>query len=82
MDRYCEHVDFLIVYRRASGELVSVNPYADGFAAVAALNALDTVLNDTHVETVLSGAESFQALKVTHGRDFVSAPADLQPVMR
>ena len=82
MDRYCEHVDFLIVYRRASGELVSVDAYADGSAAVAALNALDAGLNDTDVETVLLGAESFEALKVTHGRYFVSAPADLQPVMR
>lgn len=82
MDRYRDHVDFLIVYRRARGELVSVDAFADGSKAVAALNALDTGLNDTDVETVLLGAESFEALKITHGRYFVSAPADLQPVLR
>lgn len=82
MDRNCKHMDFLIVYRRASGELVSVDAYADRSVAVAALNALDVGLNDNDVETVLLGAESFEALKITHGRYFLSAPADLQPTIR
>ena len=82
MDRYCDRVDFLIVYRRSSGELVTLDAFTDGSAAVAALNALDIGTNDPDIETVLFGAESFESLKVTHGRYFVSAPADLQPVMR
>ncbi|MFM9132901.1 MAG: hypothetical protein ACKORY_09370 [Actinomycetota bacterium] len=73
-------MDFLVVYRRSSRELVSVDVFTDGNAAVQALNAADAGLNDIDIETVLLGAESFEALKVTHGRYFVSAPADLQPV--
>lgn len=80
MVKYCEGVDFLVVYRRSSRELVSVDVFTDGDAAIRALNAADTGLNDTDIETVLLGAETFEALKVTHGRYFVSAPADLQPV--
>ena len=80
MDRYCDHVDFLIVYRRSSGDLVSIDAYTDGSAAVAALNSLDAGTNDADVETVLLGSESLEALKITHARYFVSAPADLQSV--
>lgn len=82
MDGYCECVDFLIVYRRSSGELVSIDAYVDGSAAVAALNSLDSGTNDADVETVLLGSDSFDSLKATHGRYFVSAPTDLQPVLR
>jgi hypothetical protein len=69
-----------VVYRRSSRELVSVDVFTDGNAAVQALNAADAGSNDIDIETVLLGAESFEALKVTHGRYFVSAPADLRPV--
>ena len=82
MDEYTERVDFLVVYRRSSGELVTVESFADGDVAVAALNAVDTGLTDNDLEAVLLGAQSFEALKFTHGRYFVSAPADLQPVLR
>jgi hypothetical protein len=75
-------MEFLVVYRRSSGELVSVDAYADGSAAIDALNALDSGSNDGDLETVLLGSDSFESLKVTHGRYFVGAPEGLRPVVR
>ena len=54
--------------------------FTDGPAAVAALNAADSGMNDDDLETVLLGAETFGDVKITHGRYVVSPPADLQPV--
>ena len=82
MNEYCDRMDFLVVYRRSSRELVSIEAFADGDTALRALNSADLGENDADIETVLLGAESFEALKVTHGRYFVSAPADLDPVGR
>ncbi len=82
MNGYRDRMEFLVVYNRSSGELVSVDAYADGSAAIDALNALDSGSNDGDLETVLLGSDSFESLKVTHGRYFVSAPADLKPATR
>ena len=50
---YTECVDFLVVHRRSSGELAKVEAFVDGDGAVAALNAVDTGLNENNSETVL-----------------------------
>lgn len=82
MHRYDHAVDFLVVYRRSTGELISVESFENADAAVAALNAADRGDNEADVETVLLGSTSFEALKVTHGRFFARAPEGLRPVAR
>lgn len=82
MHRYSPDMDFLIVYSRSRGELQSVEAFENGESAVAALNAADVGSNDPDIETVLLGSDSFETLKVTHGRYFMTAPKDLQPTMR
>ena len=82
MHRYDRSVEFIVVYRRSTGELISVESFENGDAAVAALDIADGGDNDPDVETVLLGSTSFEALKVTHGRYFVRAPENLRPVAR
>lgn len=82
MRRYSPAMDFLVRYRRSQGELLSVEAFVDSKSAVAALNESDAGSNDPDIETVLLGSESFETLKITHGRYFVTAPKDLQPTVR
>ena len=63
---------WLIIYNRPRGELLSCDEYADGQAALAERFRLE---RDAHpdIEIVVLGADSLEALKVTHGRYFYSA---------
>jgi len=62
---------WLIIYHRKRGELLSCDEYADSREALAERFRLE---RDAHpdVEIVVLGAESLEALKVTHGRYFCS----------
>lgn len=82
MRRYSRDMEFLVVYRRSKGELISIETFKTLEESVAALNAADMGDNDPDIETVLLSSKSFETLKKTHGRYFFSAPADLQPTQR
>lgn len=60
---------WLIAYNRKRGELLSCDPFEDSRAALAERFRLE---RDAHpdVEIVVLGADSLEALKVTHGRYF------------
>ena len=82
MHRYSPDMYFLVTYRRSRGELLAFELFTSSADQLAALHAAESVNRDADVEVVALWSTSIDSLKVTHGRYFVSAPADLQPVMR
>jgi hypothetical protein len=75
-------VRFLIVYSRSRGELVSIEQFVSGDDQIAELSRREIENNDPDIEIVAMWSKDLETLKATHGRYFVSAPADLQPVLR
>ena len=68
-------VNWLIVYKRSDGKLLRCDEFADGRAALAErFQAEREHAGDPDLEIVVLGADSLEALKVTHGRYFLSAP--------
>jgi len=82
MNRYSPNVRFLIVYSRSRGELVSIEQFVSGDDQIAELSRREIENNDPDIEIVAMWSKDLETLKATHGRYFVSAPADLQPVLR
>jgi hypothetical protein len=64
---------WLIIYKRSEEKLLACDPFEDPRAALAERFRLE---RDAHpdVEIVVLGAESLEALKVTHGRYFMTVP--------
>ena len=82
MHRYSHRMRFLVVYSRSRRELISVEQFATSQEQIADLSRRESVNDDPDIEVVALQSTSFKALKVTHGRYFVSAPEDLQPTQR
>lgn len=66
-------MNWLIIYHRRRGALLSCDPYEDGQEALAGRFRLE---RDAHpdVEIVVLGADSLEDLKAMHGRYFLSMP--------
>ena len=82
MHRYSQNVNFLVVYSRSRGELISLEQFESGRAQIDELSRRELENSDPDVEIVALVSKSFETLKVTHGRYFVTAPKDLQPTVR
>lgn len=82
MNRYSPDMFFLVTYRRSRGELMGFEIYESSSEQLDALHLAESVNTDPDVEIVAMWSTSIETLKSTHGRYFVSAPADLQPVRR
>lgn len=82
MNRYSPGVRFLIVYSRSRGELISLEVFGSAEEQIAELSRREQENADPDIEVVAMQSRDLATLKSTHGRYFVSAPADLQPVHR
>ena len=75
-------MNFLVVYKRSRGELISIEQFDSGDEQIAELSRRESANTDPDIEIVALLSSSFESLKVTHGRYFMSAPKDLQPTFR
>lgn len=64
-------VHFLLVYDRVEQKLVVQRPYTNSQEAVTAYEAMEAKYRDeTDMEIVLIGADSIEAVMLTHGNYF------------
>jgi len=68
-------VNFLLVYDRNQQKLVFQRPYPDPHEAVKAYETMEQKhREDRHMEIVLVGADSLEAIMLTHGNYFDAVP--------
>ncbi len=66
-----DFIHFLLVFNRASGELVSMDKFVDQEIATSALSLLERSHEDEEqIEVVLISSDSVETLKKTHGHYF------------
>ena len=74
--------DFLLIYDRRAGKIIRHREYDDGHVALAArFEAEQEFRGQPDIEVVVLGADSWDALKVTHGRYFYTV-AELMQIFR
>lgn len=72
-----ELVHYLLVFNRATGELVSIDSFQEQESATAALSVLERRHeSDEQIEVVLISADSIDTLKKTHGHYFSGVETD------
>ena len=65
-------MNFLIVYDRENATQISLQEFDDDLAAIEAYGAAEAEHFDSpHIDTVLLGADSLDAIKLTHASYFV-----------
>jgi hypothetical protein len=68
-------MNWLIIYKRSEGSLLRCDQIADSRAALAERFRLEREhAGDPDLEIVVLGADSLEALKVTHARYFFTLP--------
>ncbi len=66
-----ELIHFLLVFNRATGELVSIDQFKEQDQATSALSSVERSHEDEdQIEVVLISADSVDTLKKTHGHYF------------
>ena len=66
-----DFIHFLLVFNRASGELVSIDRFEEQDLAISALSLLErSHEDDDQIEVVQISADSIDTLKKTHGHYF------------
>lgn len=64
-------IHFLLVFNRATGELVSIDQFEEQDQATSALSLIErSHEDDDQIEVVLISADSVDTLKKTHGHYF------------
>jgi len=76
--------NFLLVYDRHCGRLVSQQDFGnDATAAVAEYQRLERLhRNEAEIDIVLVGSDSIESVMVTHANYFRSGTADLEEYLR
>lgn len=70
MPPYSDVVEFVVIYRRSTTELLSLESFDRDNGALRALEDADRANEDPDVEVVLLTSKSLESLKATHGRYF------------
>lgn len=66
-----DFIHFLLVFNRASGELVSIDSFEEQDLVISAFSLLErTHEDDDQIEVVQISADSIDTLKKTHGHYF------------